>query len=29
MYLKFNSMVINVVSHTVWDIVVFLVLPYN
>jgi membrane protease YdiL (CAAX protease family) len=29
MYLKYNSMVINVVSHTVWDIVVFLVLPFN
>jgi uncharacterized protein len=29
MYLKYNSMVINVVSHTVWDIVVFLLLPFN
>jgi hypothetical protein len=29
MYLKYNSMVINVISHTVWDIVVFLVLPFN
>ena len=28
-YLKYNSMVINVVSHTVWDIVVFLILPFN
>jgi len=28
-YLKYNSMVINVVSHTVWDIVVFLLLPFN
>ena len=29
MYLKYNSMVINIVSHTVWDIVVFLLLPFN
>jgi membrane protease YdiL (CAAX protease family) len=29
LYLKFNSMLINVISHTVWDIVVFLVLPFN
>lgn len=29
MYLKYNSMVINIVSHTVWDIVVFLVLPFT
>jgi uncharacterized protein len=29
MYLKFNSMLINVISHTVWDIVVFLVLPFS
>lgn len=29
MYLKYNSMVINVISHTVWDIVVFLLLPFN
>jgi uncharacterized protein len=29
MYLKYNSMLINVVSHTVWDIVVFLLLPFN
>jgi membrane protease YdiL (CAAX protease family) len=28
-YLKYNSMVINVISHTVWDIVVFLLLPFN
>ena len=28
-YLKYNSMVINVISHTVWDIVVFLILPFN
>ena len=29
MYLKYNSMLVNVISHTVWDIVVFLVLPFN
>jgi membrane protease YdiL (CAAX protease family) len=29
MYLKYNSMLINVISHTVWDIVVFLILPFN
>jgi uncharacterized protein len=29
MYLKYNSMLINVISHTVWDIVVFLVFPFN
>ena len=29
MYLKYESMLINVISHTVWDIVVFLVLPFN
>lgn len=29
LYLKYNSMVMNVVSHTVWDIVVFLILPFN
>jgi len=29
LYLKYNSMVINVISHTVWDIVVFLILPFN
>lgn len=29
MYLKYNSMLINVVSHTVWDIVVFLLVPFN
>jgi membrane protease YdiL (CAAX protease family) len=28
-YLKYNSMLINVISHTVWDIVVFLILPFN
>jgi membrane protease YdiL (CAAX protease family) len=29
MYLKYNSMLMNVISHTIWDIVVFLVLPFN
>jgi membrane protease YdiL (CAAX protease family) len=29
MYLKYESMLINVISHTVWDIVVFLILPFN
>jgi membrane protease YdiL (CAAX protease family) len=29
LYLKYESMLINVVSHTVWDIVVFLLLPFN
>lgn len=29
MYMKYESMLINVISHTVWDIVVFLVLPFN
>lgn len=28
-YLKYNSMVINVISHTIWDIVVFLLIPFN
>lgn len=29
MYLRYESMLINVISHTVWDIVVFLVLPFG
>jgi len=29
LYQKYQSMVLNVVSHTVWDIVVFLLLPFN
>jgi membrane protease YdiL (CAAX protease family) len=29
LYLKYESMLINVISHTVWDIAVFLVLPFN
>lgn len=28
-YLKYDSMLINVISHTVWDIVVFLLLPFS
>ena len=29
LYLKFNSMALNVVSHTVWDMTVFLWLPFH
>lgn len=29
LYLRFNSMIINVISHTVWDIGVFLLLPFH
>lgn len=29
MYLKYESMLINVISHTAWDIVVFLLLPFH
>jgi membrane protease YdiL (CAAX protease family) len=29
LYMKHESMIINVISHTVWDVVVFLVLPFN
>jgi membrane protease YdiL (CAAX protease family) len=29
MYMRYNSMVMNIVSHTVWDIAVFLILPFN
>lgn len=29
MYMRYKSMVMNVVSHTVWDIAVFLVLPFS
>jgi membrane protease YdiL (CAAX protease family) len=29
LYLKYESMLINVISHTVWDITVFLLLPFN
>ncbi|MBE0638347.1 MAG: CPBP family intramembrane metalloprotease [Bacteroidales bacterium] len=29
LYKKHHSMIINIVSHTVWDILVFIVLPFN
>jgi membrane protease YdiL (CAAX protease family) len=29
LYLRYRSMIINVVSHTVWDIGVFLLLPFS
>ena len=29
LYLRYRSLLLNVVSHTVWDLVVFLILPYN
>lgn len=29
MYMRFKSMLMNVISHTVWDIAVFLVLPFH
>lgn len=29
MYMKYKSMVMNVVSHTVWDIAVFLIIPFH
>lgn len=29
MYPKYNFMLINVISHTVWDVVVFLALPFS
>lgn len=29
MYKKYGSMIINIVSHTVWDIMVFIILPFN
>lgn len=28
MYMKYRSMVMNIVSHTVWDVVVFIVFPF-
>jgi membrane protease YdiL (CAAX protease family) len=28
LYMRYKSMLINVVSHTVWDILVFLILPF-
>lgn len=27
LYMRYNSMVLNIVSHTIWDIMIFLVLP--
>jgi len=29
MYMRFNSMVMNIVSHTLWDISVFILFPFN
>jgi membrane protease YdiL (CAAX protease family) len=29
LYLRYNSMVLNVISHTLWDISVFLWFPFN
>ncbi len=29
LYKKFNSMIINIVSHTIWDILVFVIFPFN
>ena len=29
MFMKYNSMVMNIISHTVWDISVFLLFPFN
>jgi membrane protease YdiL (CAAX protease family) len=29
LYMRYKSMIINVVSHTVWDIGVFLLLPFS
>jgi membrane protease YdiL (CAAX protease family) len=29
LYMKYKSMTINIISHTVWDIGVFLLLPFN
>lgn len=29
LYLKYNSMVLNVISHTLWDVTVFLLFPFN
>lgn len=29
LYKKYNSMIINIVSHTIWDIMVFIILPFN
>ncbi len=29
LYMRYNSMIINVISHTVWDIGVFLLVPFH
>ena len=29
MFMRYNSMVMNIVSHTIWDISVFLLFPFN
>jgi hypothetical protein len=29
LYMRYQSMLINVISHTVWDIGVFLLLPFT
>ncbi len=29
MYMKYKSVVMNIVSHTIWDITVFLILPFH
>jgi uncharacterized protein len=29
LYKKYGSMIINIISHTVWDIMVFIILPFN
>jgi len=29
LYMKYNSMVMNIISHTIWDISVFLLFPFN
>jgi len=29
LYLRYNSMILNVISHTLWDVTVFLLFPFN
>ena len=29
LYMKYRSMIINVISHTVWDVGVFILLPFT
>ncbi len=29
MYMKYNSMVMNIISHTVWDLAVFILIPFS